>query len=243
MTDLQKILKAKTPLTLSGVPAGFQPWLLADIARAAGAANGRAVFIASDEQLMRAVADTAHYFAPEIEIIEIPAWDCLPYDRLSPHPDIVAERLEPLARLATPKKPGAPARVILASVGAVLQKVPPRKLYAEAAKVLRKGESIDIAALTRYLGENGYGRADTVMEPGEYAVRGGLYLVWGHPLPVSAAHLTRTARRDVAQAEEADSSAEADGAVGPSWRRPAHPPPKGGSRDKRLESSPPAWGL
>jgi len=58
MTDLQKILKAKAPLTLSGLPAGFQPWLLADIARAAGAAGGRAVFIASDEQLMRAVADT-----------------------------------------------------------------------------------------------------------------------------------------------------------------------------------------
>ena len=51
MTDLQKILKAKAPLTLSGVPAGFQPWLLADIARAAGASSGRAVFVAADEQL------------------------------------------------------------------------------------------------------------------------------------------------------------------------------------------------
>jgi transcription-repair coupling factor (superfamily II helicase) len=66
MTDLLKILKAKSPITLSGVPAGFQPWLLADIARAA---PGRAMFVAPDEQLMRAVADTAHYFAPEIETV------------------------------------------------------------------------------------------------------------------------------------------------------------------------------
>jgi transcription-repair coupling factor (superfamily II helicase) len=107
-------------------------------------------------------------------VLVFPAWDCLPYDRLSPHPDIVAERLETLVRLAAPKKPGTPARLILASAGAVLQRVPPRSLYAEAATVLRKGQKIDVAALTKYLGENGYGRSETVMEPGEFAVRGGL---------------------------------------------------------------------
>ena len=49
MTDLQKILSAKAPITLAGAPAGFLPWLLADLARAAGrAASGRAVFIAAD---------------------------------------------------------------------------------------------------------------------------------------------------------------------------------------------------
>src|SRR5262249_23303408 len=118
--------------------------------------------------------DGLRFFAPEREVLVFPAWDCLPYDRLSPHPDIVAERLETLAKLAGPRKPGAPARIILASVGAVLQRVPPHSLYADAATVLRKGQNIDVAALTRFLGENGYGRADTVMEPGEFAVRGGL---------------------------------------------------------------------
>ena len=57
MTDLQKILSAKAPITLAGAPAGFLPWLLADLARAAGrAASGRAVFIAADEQQARAAA-------------------------------------------------------------------------------------------------------------------------------------------------------------------------------------------
>ena len=56
MTDLQKILKASHPLTLSGVPQGFLPWLLADIARGA---KRRAVYIAPDDSAMQAVADAA----------------------------------------------------------------------------------------------------------------------------------------------------------------------------------------
>ena len=56
MTDLPRILKASAPLTLAGVPAGFLPWLLADLARAAAAKGSRAVFVADDEAAMR-IAD------------------------------------------------------------------------------------------------------------------------------------------------------------------------------------------
>src|SRR3546814_16265454 len=90
MTDLQKILKASSPLTLAGVPQGFQPCLLADLARGA---KGRAVYIAPDESAMRAVADTASYFAPELQIIRIPLWACLTYDRSSPSLRSMSERL------------------------------------------------------------------------------------------------------------------------------------------------------
>src|SRR5215510_5097651 len=158
--------------TVAGLPEGADAWVLAELARTTGGQD--ILHIARDGQRLERLQDGLRFFAPEREVLVFPAWDCLPYDRLSPHPDIVAERLETLARLAAVAKPGTPGRIILASVGAVLQKVPPRTLYAEAAKVLRKGDTVDVAALTRYLGENGYGRADTVMEPGEYAVRGGL---------------------------------------------------------------------
>jgi transcription-repair coupling factor (superfamily II helicase) len=158
--------------TLAGLPEGADALVLAELARTTGGQD--ILHVARDGQRLERLQDGLRFFAPEREVLVFPAWDCLPYDRLSPHPDIVAERLETLARLAAPKKPGAPARIILASVGAALQKVPPRSLYAEAATVLRKGDTVDVAALTKYLGENGYGRADTVMEPGEYAVRGGL---------------------------------------------------------------------
>ena len=79
------------------MPSGFLPSLLADIARAA---HLRAVYVAADEAQMRAVFATAGYFAPELEILQLPAWDCLPYDRISPNSEIASRRMATLAALA-----------------------------------------------------------------------------------------------------------------------------------------------
>ena len=158
--------------TIAGLPEGADSLVLAELARTTGGQD--ILHVARDGQRLERLQDGLRFFAPEREVLVFPAWDCLPYDRLSPHPDIVAERLTSLAKLATAKKPGAPGRIILASVGAVLQKVPPRSLYADAATVLRKGQTVDVTWLAKFLGENGYGRAETVMEPGEFAIRGGL---------------------------------------------------------------------
>ena len=158
--------------TIAGLPEGADALALAELARTTGGQD--ILHVARDGHRLERLQDGLRFFAPEREVLVFPAWDCLPYDRMSPHPDIVAERLQTLVRLASPKKPDAPARIILASAGAVLQKVPPHSLYAEAAKVLRKGETVDANWLTAFLAENGYGRSETVMEPGEFAVRGGL---------------------------------------------------------------------
>ncbi|MFC4593609.1 transcription-repair coupling factor [Sphingobium tyrosinilyticum] len=168
MTDLLKILKAAAPITLSGVPAGFQPWLLADIARAA---PSRALFVAPDEQLMRAVADTAHYFAPEIEIVEIPAWDCLPYDRASPSLRTAAARLAGLHALqAKPKGP----QLVLTTISALTQRtLTPFRVRQLVAKLASK-ERIAISRLAEMLQANGYVRTDTVHDRGEFAIRGGI---------------------------------------------------------------------
>lgn len=168
MTDLLKILKAKSPITLSGVPAGFQPWLLADIARAA---PGRAMFVAPDEQLMRAVADTAHYFAPEIEIVEIPAWDCLPYDRASPSLRTASARLAGLYALqGEPKGP----QLVLTTLNALTQRtLTPFRVRQLVAKLAPK-ERIAISRLAEMLQANGYVRTDTVHDRGEFAIRGGI---------------------------------------------------------------------
>ncbi len=158
--------------TLAGLPEGADALALAEIARSTGGQD--ILHVARDGQRLERLQDGLRFFAPDREVLVFPAWDCLPYDRLSPHPDIVAERLETLVRLATPRKAGTPARIVLASAGAALQRVPPRSLYTEAASVLRKGQTLDVDWLAKFLGENGYGRADTVMEPGEFAIRGGL---------------------------------------------------------------------
>lgn len=168
MTDLQKILKAKAPLTLSGVPAGFQPWLLADIARAA---STRAVFIAADEQQMRAIADTAPAFAPELQVIEIPAWDCLPYDRASPSLRAASARLAGLHALqARPKGP----QLVLTTLAAITQRtLTPFRVRQLVAKLAPK-ERIAIQRLADMLQANGYVRTDTVHDRGEFAIRGGI---------------------------------------------------------------------
>ncbi|MEI6205002.1 MAG: transcription-repair coupling factor, partial [Enhydrobacter sp.] len=106
--------------TIAGLPEGADALALAEIATTTGGQD--ILHVARDGQRLERLQDGLRFFAPERQVLVFPAWDCLPYDRLSPHPDIVAERLQTLARLATPKKPGAPGRIVLASVGAALQK-------------------------------------------------------------------------------------------------------------------------
>src|SRR5919112_4862160 len=101
MPDLARILKADKPLSLTSVPRGAQPLVMADLARAA---KGRAVFVAPDEQAMRGITDAARWFAPELQVIEFPAWDCLPYDRASPALSVSARRLSALHRLQAARK-------------------------------------------------------------------------------------------------------------------------------------------
>ena len=100
MPDLSKILTAKQPLTLASLARGAQPLVMSDLARAA---TGRAVLVTADDAAMRAVSDAAQYFAPELEVLEFPAWDCLPFDRSSPALSISATRLATLHRLQAGK--------------------------------------------------------------------------------------------------------------------------------------------
>ncbi|MFM9853580.1 MAG: transcription-repair coupling factor [Sphingomonadaceae bacterium] len=168
MENLPRILGAAAPLTLAGVPNGFLPWLLTDLARAAA---GRALYIAADEAAMRSVADTAHFFAPEIEVLSFPAWDCLPYDRASPSLKTTSERLATLASLQRPRK--AP-QLIVTTINAVSQRVLTPFRIRQLTAALKPGERIDRDQLAKMLQANGYVRTDTVADSGEYAIRGSL---------------------------------------------------------------------
>jgi len=166
--DLQKILTAAKPITLAGVPAGFMPWLAADLARAA---KGRAVFIAPDEGAMRALADAAAYFAPELEVLAFPAWDCLPYDRSSPSLRSTSERLATLHAL---QRKATKPQLLVTTVNAATQRtLTPFRIRQLVAR-LAPGERIDLDRLAALLAANGYGRTETVRDPGEFAVRGGI---------------------------------------------------------------------
>jgi transcription-repair coupling factor (superfamily II helicase) len=166
---LRAALQSRRLLTLASVPDGYAGKAVADVARAADARP--LLLIARDGQRLAEIERALGFFAPEIELLNFPAWDCLPYDRVSPHPSIVAERMATLSRLAEPLDT---ATIVLTTVNAALQRVPTRDFVAGGTLSATVGSLIDMNELVRWLEDNGFLRSGTVREPGEYAVRGGI---------------------------------------------------------------------
>ncbi|CAA7613868.1 transcription-repair coupling factor [Magnetospirillum sp. SS-4] len=170
MTTLGQLIARPGRSLVAGAPEGRDALLAAELARTSGI--GDILFVARDEGRMARLAEMLDFFAPDLPILEFPGWDCVPYDRVSPNVDVVARRIDTLARLA--EGPGDGARLILTTVSALSQRVPPRESLAQAMLVAKAGSRIGMEKLVSFLERNGYVRADTVMEPGEYAVRGGI---------------------------------------------------------------------
>ncbi len=168
MTPPLELFETPGHVAVAGAPEGLDARRLAELA----VGLGRPVLhVARDDARMTATAEMVRFFAPGLAVITLPAWDCLPYDRVSPMAEISARRMSGLSRLAA----GAAAPLlVLTTVNALLQRLPARAVVAEASFAAEAGQEIDEAALYAYLERNGYSRSGTVMEPGEYAVRGGL---------------------------------------------------------------------
>jgi transcription-repair coupling factor (superfamily II helicase) len=175
------LLHAGRPLTIARVADGAEGLVLGDLARAIAAeplAPATSLLVVCRDgarmaQLSRALA----FFAPDIATLEFPAWDCQPYDRASPHAGIVAQRMTALSRLARRKpQAGPPARpsVLLTTVNAAVQRVPAKNLLALQALSIAPGNMLAMDGIVRWLELNGFMRASTVREAGEYAVRGGI---------------------------------------------------------------------
>jgi transcription-repair coupling factor (superfamily II helicase) len=154
--------------TFAGVPEGADALLLAALARQAGTV----LHVALDDARLARLAGMLAFFAPDITVLEFPAWDCVPYDRVSPRVDVVAQRVETLARLVSGERRGT--TIVLATVAAAIQRVPPREMFRDSCFAVQRGDSLDHEALQRFLARHGYSRAETVMEPGEFAFRGGI---------------------------------------------------------------------
>src|SRR6478609_7109765 len=171
------LLEAGRPLTLANVADGAEGLVAADFARTVAARPGAPAtslfVICRDGPRMAALARSLAFFAPDIEVLEFPAWDCQPYDRVSPHAGVVAQRMTTLSRLARRKGHERPS-VLLTTVNAALQRVPARAQVATQALSAAPGNQIAMAGITSWLELNGFARASTVREPGDYAVRGGI---------------------------------------------------------------------
>ena len=169
----QSLLKEQANITLAGVPDGAEAYALARIL-AESETNGLAlVFVARDATRMQMITEALPFFDPSIEVVQLPAWDCLPYDRVSPNSAISARRLLALGALAN-GLPETRKTILLTTVNAAVQRVPDREWMKAQALSMAPGNRIDMGRISNWLEMNGFSRTSTVRETGEYAVRGGI---------------------------------------------------------------------
>ncbi|MGH7061980.1 MAG: transcription-repair coupling factor, partial [Stellaceae bacterium] len=157
-------------VALYGAPEGADAVAIG--ALAAQNHGRRWLHVCRDDGRMARFAAALAFFHPRLEALTFPAWDCLPYDRVSPNGEIVSRRIDTLARLALGATAGP--LIVLTTVNALVQRVPPRRLFEGRVLTLRPGGRIGLDRLQGFFGNNGYVRTDTVREPGEFAVRGGI---------------------------------------------------------------------
>ena len=176
--------------SLWGVPDGAGMLALAQRL----SAGDRLVYVARDDARMMAMRDALAMQSPDVPLRLFPAWDCLPFDRLSPQGGLVGHRVETLAWLSdlgVHQADGGAGEVgggaaILTTVNAVLQRVPPADYFTDRSMQLRAGDTTGPARLAEFLAIQGYLRTDTVRETGEFALRGGILDIFaaGHEMPV-----------------------------------------------------------
>ena len=177
-------------LTLGSVPDGFDALVVADLARAlsrrAPERPAVLVVVARDGQRQAQVENGLAFVAPDLEVLSLPAWDCQPYDRVSPNAAVSARRMTVLSRLARSRSGEERPRILTTTVDAMLQRVPQRRRIAGESFSAAPGNMVDTQALAGWLETNGFLRSSTVRETGEYAVRGGIIDLYapGMPLPV-----------------------------------------------------------
>lgn len=167
-------------ITIGGAPEGYEARLvLEEIIKS----NGPVIHVARDDKRMAETAAAIRFFRPDMPVIQFPGWDCLPYDRVSPNADVSATRMATLAGLAVGVGAGIGAGagqgmpeqfVLLTTLNAATQRVPARGVLKEAAFRAQVGFRIDEAALRAFLVRMGFSQAPTVLEPGDYAIRGGI---------------------------------------------------------------------
>ncbi|MAX74979.1 MAG: transcription-repair coupling factor [Nioella sp.] len=160
-----------THILMGGVPEGFDATrVLAELAR-----GTPVIHIARDDKRLAAMATALRLFDPSVPVLQFPGWDCLPYDRVSPNADISAARMATLAALAAGL---SGPFILLTTLNAATQYIPPQDLLRGSSFLAEVGKRIDEDALRGFLVRMGYSQSPTVMEPGDYAIRGGIIDVW-----------------------------------------------------------------
>ena len=169
-------------VTFASVPDGAEASVLAALARQAGTSG--LCFVARDGQRSAQIVQALAFYAPDLALIDFPAWDCLPYDRVSPNADVMARRMTALSKLASGQI--SEPHIIITTANAIIQKVPSTEDIGERVWSAAAGNVVEMDSVIVWLEANGFTRTSTVRESGEYAVRGGILDLFapGRPEPI-----------------------------------------------------------
>ena len=172
---------------IHSAPEGEDARILAARARVLVPDDAVLVHVALDDSRAATIKELLEFFAPDIDVAGFPAWDCLPYDRVSPNAEIVAKRVGALSKLlAWEAEAKRYPRILITTINAISQRIMPKSALQNASFIATKGGRVDIEAMQSFLVGNGYSRTQTVREAGEYAMRGGIMDVFppGYAEPV-----------------------------------------------------------
>ncbi len=162
---------AGTRFALVRPPGSGDAWLLSQFAAQARQQHRLVVAISADALDAQRLVDEIRYFDPSLAVRPLPDWETLPYDTLSPHQDLVSERLETLYQLS---QPHSEIDVLVVSATSALYRLSPAQYVAGHTFFFKQGQTIDAEPLRAQLVFAGYQHVSQVVAPGEFAIRGGL---------------------------------------------------------------------
>lgn len=203
MFDQKKLMEAFSARAsrFCGVPEGLEAFILSGrahleadaLAESQAASQGQtasplsfqSLVVVRTEERLEELAAQLKVLCPDHTVLTFPGWDSMPYDRVSPRKDIVGCRLKTLKTLMTLQEseksshlgteaPSVSPCFVVVSAKALLQKLPPQDKIKSLSLAIQSGREIPIETLHSFLIDKGYLRVETVREPGEYAIRGGI---------------------------------------------------------------------
>ena len=151
---------------LSGVPSGYEVFVLKNLMTK----YGNILYVASNDKKMSAIAALVHQIFPKILVLQMPAWDTVPYDRTAPSSEVIGNQIDTLIQLMNKPK----QCLVVTTVAAWGQLLPPQNFFEGSALAVRQRQTISFDTIRQFLDKNGYEHRDVVMESGEYAIRGGI---------------------------------------------------------------------
>ena len=153
---------------IGNTPAGSEPLIVNEILEET---KQPSIYIASNREKQERFLEASNFLCPYLKSEALPAWDCLPYDRLFPSPKIIGQRVKTLTNLANQL---SRIDVLVVTAASVMQLVPPINYFQDKFLELNVGQKIERDFFIRQLVDYGYRNSPLVYEPGDFAIRGGI---------------------------------------------------------------------